>query len=159
MATTTGAQSGVTLNDAALFRQACYVNGAWVQARSGATIDVDNPATGAILGSVPKLGATETREAIDAAARAFPEWRRKTAKERAVVLRRWFDLMMQHQEDLARLMTMEQGSRLRSRVARSPTRRRSSSGSARKPSVSTATRFPGIRETSASSCSSSRLVS
>jgi succinate-semialdehyde dehydrogenase/glutarate-semialdehyde dehydrogenase len=109
MATTTGAQSGVTLNDAALFRQASYVNGAWVQARSGATIDVDNPATGAILGTVPKLGAAETREAIDAAARAFPEWRRKTAKERAVVLRRWFDLMMQHQEDLARLMTMEQG--------------------------------------------------
>jgi succinate-semialdehyde dehydrogenase/glutarate-semialdehyde dehydrogenase len=109
MATTTGAQSGVTLNDAALFRQACYVNGAWVQARSGATIDVDNPATGAILGTVPKLGGAETREAIDAAARAFPEWRRKTAKERAVVLRRWFDLMMQHQEDLARLMTMEQG--------------------------------------------------
>src|SRR5687767_11042194 len=55
MATTTGAQSGVTLNDAALFRQACYVNGAWVQARTGATIDVDNPATGAILGTVPKL--------------------------------------------------------------------------------------------------------
>ena len=106
---TTGTPSEVSLNDAALFRQACYVNGAWVQARSGATIDVDNPATGAILGTVPKLGATETREAIDAAARAFPEWRRKTAKERAVVLRRWFDLMMQHQEDLARLMTMEQG--------------------------------------------------
>ena len=109
MATTTGAQSGVALNDAALFRQACYVNGAWVQSRTGATIDVDNPATGAILGTVPKLGAPETREAIDAAARAFPEWRRRTAKERAVVLRRWFDLMMQHQEDLARLMTMEQG--------------------------------------------------
>jgi succinate-semialdehyde dehydrogenase/glutarate-semialdehyde dehydrogenase len=106
---TTGTPSEVSLDDAALFRQACYVNGAWVQARSGATIDVDNPATGAILGTVPKLGAAETREAIDAAARAFPEWRRKTAKERAVVLRRWFDLMMQHQEDLARLMTMEQG--------------------------------------------------
>ena len=109
MATTIGAQSGVTLNDGSLFRQACYVNGAWVQARSGATIDVDNPATGAILGTVPKLGAAETREAIDAAARAFPEWRRRTAKERAIVLRRWFELMMQHQEDLARLMTMEQG--------------------------------------------------
>jgi succinate-semialdehyde dehydrogenase/glutarate-semialdehyde dehydrogenase len=109
MGTTTGAAGSVTLNDPALFRQACYVNGAWVQARSGATIDVDDPATGAILGTVPKLGATETREAIDAAAKAFPEWRRKTAKERAVVLRRWFDMMMQHQEDLARLMTMEQG--------------------------------------------------
>ena len=109
MTTTSSAQGGVTLNDGALFRQACYVNGGWLQARSGATIDVDNPATGAILGTVPKLGAAETREAIDAAARAFPEWRRKTGKERAVVLRRWFELMMQHQEDLARLMTTEQG--------------------------------------------------
>ena len=109
MTTTSSAQGGVTLNDGALFRQACYVNGGWLQARSGATLDVDNPATGAILGTVPKLGAAETREAIDAAARAFPEWRRKTGKERAVVLRRWFELMMQHQEDLARLMTTEQG--------------------------------------------------
>jgi succinate-semialdehyde dehydrogenase/glutarate-semialdehyde dehydrogenase len=97
------------LNDPALFRQACYVDGAWVQARSRATIDVDNPATGTTLGTVPRLGAAETREAIDAAARALAEWRRKSARERALVLRRWFDLMMQHQEDLARLMTMEQG--------------------------------------------------
>jgi hypothetical protein len=59
MATTTGASSGMTLNDLALFRQACYLNGVWVQARSGATIEVDNPATGAILGTVPKLGATK----------------------------------------------------------------------------------------------------
>jgi succinate-semialdehyde dehydrogenase/glutarate-semialdehyde dehydrogenase len=85
------------------------VNGAWVSARSGATIDVDNPATGAVIGTVPKLGGSEAREAIDAASRAFPAWREKTAKERSAVLRRWFDLMMQHQEDLARLMTIEQG--------------------------------------------------
>jgi succinate-semialdehyde dehydrogenase/glutarate-semialdehyde dehydrogenase len=99
----------IPLQDHGLFRQACYVNGAWVPARSGATIDVDNPATGTVIGSVPGLGAVETREAIDAASRALPAWREKTAKERSAVLRRWFDLMMLHQEDLARLMTIEQG--------------------------------------------------
>jgi succinate-semialdehyde dehydrogenase/glutarate-semialdehyde dehydrogenase len=101
--------AGVTLNDGALFRQACYINGRWVAARSGATIDVDNPATRAVIGTVPKMGAAETREAIDIAARAFVDWRRKTAKERAAVLRRWYELMLEHQEDLARLMTIEQG--------------------------------------------------
>jgi succinate-semialdehyde dehydrogenase/glutarate-semialdehyde dehydrogenase len=99
----------VTLSNPALFRQACYVDGAWVGARSGATVTVDNPATGDLVGVVPKLGAAETRQAIDAAARAFPTWRKKTARERAAVMRRWFDLMMANQEDLARLMTSEQG--------------------------------------------------
>jgi succinate-semialdehyde dehydrogenase/glutarate-semialdehyde dehydrogenase len=97
------------LRDAGLFRDACYVDGTWIPARSGATIDVDNPATGRVLGTVPKCGAAETRDAIAAAARAFPAWRQTTAKERAGVLRRWFDLMLQHQDDLARLMTLEQG--------------------------------------------------
>src|SRR6185503_14649382 len=100
--------SGVALQDSRLFRQACYIDGAWVDAR-GATIDVDNPATGEVIGSVPKLGRAETRTAIDAAARTLPAWRAKTAKERAIVLRRWFDLMMANQEDLAQLMTAEQG--------------------------------------------------
>jgi len=109
MTPSTTTRTGVTLKDSRLFRQATYVNGAWTAARSGATIDVDNPATGEIVGSVPKLGAAETREAIEAAARAFPMWRRKTAKERSTALRRWFDLMIEHQEDLARLMTIEQG--------------------------------------------------
>ncbi|MBI4263580.1 MAG: NADP-dependent succinate-semialdehyde dehydrogenase [Acidobacteria bacterium] len=99
----------MSLADPQLFRQACYVDGAWVSARSGATIGVDNPATGEVIGTVPKLGAVETREAIEAAARAWPAWRRKTAKERAAVMRRWFDLMMANQADLARLMTTEQG--------------------------------------------------
>ena len=103
------ADKGVTLTDPALFRQACYVDGVWVTARSGATISVDNPATGESIGVVPKLGAAETRQAIDAAKRAFPAWRKTTAKERAAVMRRWFDLMMANQEDLARLMTTEQG--------------------------------------------------
>jgi len=107
MATSTA--TGVTLTDEKLFRQACYIDGAWVTARSNATINVDNPATGEIVGTVPKLGAAETREAIEAADRALPAWRKKTAKERAAVLRTWFDLMLQHQDDLAKLMTVEQG--------------------------------------------------
>jgi len=101
--------TGVTLTDAGLFRQSCYVDGAWVGARSSATIPVDDPATGAIIGTVPRLSGIETREAIDAAARAFPAWRQKTAKERAAVLRKWYELMIANQDDLARLMTTEQG--------------------------------------------------
>src|SRR6266536_954698 len=101
--------SGVRLKDAHLFRQACYVDGAWVEGTGTGGIDVDNPATGEIIGTVPKLGRAETRQAIDAAARAFPAWRARTAKERATVMRRWFDLMMANQDDLANLMTVEQG--------------------------------------------------
>ena len=99
---------GVPLQDSKLFRQACYIDGAWVDAGQG-SIEVDNPATGETIGTVPKLGRAETRAAIDAAAREFPAWRRKPAKERAAVMRRWFDLMMANQDDLARLMTTEQG--------------------------------------------------
>ena len=109
MAQTSPASSGVTLKDSRLFRQACYVDGSWVSARSGATIAVDDPATGALVGTVPKCDAADTRLAVDAAARALSGWRRKTGKERAVLLRAWSDLMLAHQEDLARLMTTEQG--------------------------------------------------
>jgi succinate-semialdehyde dehydrogenase / glutarate-semialdehyde dehydrogenase len=101
--------SSVTLNDSRLFRQACYIDGAWVDAHGRPVIEVDNPATGEVVGVVPRLGRGETHQAIDAAARAFPSWRKKTAKERAQVLRRWFDLMLANQDDLARLMTTEQG--------------------------------------------------
>src|SRR5881296_4730037 len=97
------------LKDPRLFREACYVNGQWVQAASGQSLNVDNPATGEIIGTVPKLSAAETRQAIEAANRAFPAWSKKTAKERAAIMRRWFDLMMANQDDLARLMTTEQG--------------------------------------------------
>ena len=97
------------LKDPSLFREACYLDGQWVQADSSKTIAVDNPATTEIIGNVPKMGAAESRRAIDAANRAFPAWSKKTAKERAGILRRWFDLMMANQEDLARLMTLEQG--------------------------------------------------
>src|SRR5713226_2437310 len=101
--------AGAELKDTRLFREACYVDGSWIQAISGATINVDNPANGEVIGKVPKLGASETKQAIDAANRAFATWSKRTAKERATVLRRWFDLMMENQEDLARLMTLEQG--------------------------------------------------
>ncbi len=97
------------LKDMSLFREQCYVNGQWIDADAGATIDVTNPADGALLGTIPKLGSDETRRAIEAANAAWPAWRAKTAKERSGILRRWFDLMMENQEDLAKLMTLEQG--------------------------------------------------
>ena len=97
------------LKDAKLFRQQCYVDGKWVDALNRGTIPVTNPATGETLGTVPRMGAEETRQAIEAADRALPAWRAKTAKERAHILRHMYDLMMANQEDLAILMTAEQG--------------------------------------------------
>ncbi len=101
--------SGLPLRDPKLLRQQCYVDGAWVNADSGETLDVDNPATGALLGTVPKMGTAETRRAIEAAERALPAWRGKTGKERAAILRKWYELMLANHEDLAVLMTAEQG--------------------------------------------------
>ncbi len=97
------------LDDERLFRQQCYINGEWVDADEGGTLPVNNPATGETLGTVPRLGAAETRRAIAAADRALPAWRALTGKERALILRKWADLMMANQDDLARLMTAEQG--------------------------------------------------
>jgi succinate-semialdehyde dehydrogenase / glutarate-semialdehyde dehydrogenase len=97
------------LQDPALLRQQAHVGGAWVHADGGATCAVVNPATGERLGTVPDMGTAETRRAIEAARSAFPAWAARTAKERATVLRRWYDLMMAHQDDLAALMTAEQG--------------------------------------------------
>ena len=105
--------ASLDLKDPSLFREACYVNGRWIGAGSNETIDVTNPATGETLGTIPKMGADETREAIEAANEAYPAWRAKTAKERAAILRKWFDLMMENQEDLARMMTAEQGKPLK----------------------------------------------
>ena len=105
--------ASLDLKDPSLFREACYINGRWVGAGSNETIDVTNPATGETLGTIPKMGADETREAIEAANEAYPAWRAKTAKERAAILRKWFDLMMENQEDLARMMTAEQGKPLK----------------------------------------------
>ncbi|MDP2142278.1 MAG: NADP-dependent succinate-semialdehyde dehydrogenase [Gammaproteobacteria bacterium] len=97
------------LLDRELFRQQACIEGLWQDADDGATLTIHNPATGTMLGKVPKMGAAETRRAIEAANRALPAWRALTAKERSIHLRRWFDLVMQHQDDLARLMTLEQG--------------------------------------------------
>jgi succinate-semialdehyde dehydrogenase/glutarate-semialdehyde dehydrogenase len=101
--------SALSLKDPSLFRQQCYINGQWVDADSGKTIDVTNPATGEVLGTIPNMGTAETRRAIEAANAAWAGWRKKTAKERANVLRKLFNLMMENQEDLAILMTAEQG--------------------------------------------------
>ncbi|HEY9567086.1 MAG TPA: NAD-dependent succinate-semialdehyde dehydrogenase [Thalassobaculum sp.] len=97
------------LKDPTLFRQQAYVDGAWVGADGGGTVGVDDPATGQRIGTVPDMGAAETRRAIEAANRAWPEWRAKTGKERSAILRRWFDLMMANQDDLGAIMTAEQG--------------------------------------------------
>ena len=97
------------LKDKGLFREQCYVNGEWVDADRGATFDVINPANNQRLGSVPKMGAAETRRAVQSASDAYPSWRALTAKERGAILRKWYELMLQHQEDLALLMTSEQG--------------------------------------------------
>jgi len=99
----------LTLTDSALFRTQGYIDGGWADSDSGLTFSVVNPATGAKIADVARMGQDETRRAIEAAERAQPAWRAKTAKERAQVLRRMFDLMMANQDDLARIMTAEQG--------------------------------------------------
>ena len=99
----------VPINDMKLVREQCYINGEWVDADNGEVIEVTNKATGEVLGTVPKMGAAETRRAIEAANAAWPAWRARTAKERAKILRKWHDLMIENQEDLAVLMTAEQG--------------------------------------------------
>ncbi len=95
------------LNDASLLKDKCYINGEWVG--GSATIDVTNPVDGSVICTVPKLGSDETRQAIDAAENAMAEWAGKTAKERANIMRAWYNLMMENQEDLAQIMTAEQG--------------------------------------------------
>ena len=92
-----------------LLRDACYIDGKWVGAGSGPAIAVDNPSTGKTIVSVPKLGRKETEQAIASANAALPAWSAKTGKERAAILLKWAQLMMQHQQDLATIMTAEQG--------------------------------------------------
>lgn len=99
----------LSLKDPTLLRQAMLVDGQWEQADDGATIDVHNPASGVLLARVPRAGSSETRRAIDAAARAFPGWRATLAKDRATILHRLFDLMMANIDDLALIITSEQG--------------------------------------------------
>ena len=97
------------LKDPTLLRQQAYINGAWADADNGETHPVTNPATGEQIGTVPRMGAAETKRAIDAANAAWPAWRKKTAKERAAILRKWNDLILENTDDLALLMTAEQG--------------------------------------------------
>ncbi|WP_434632871.1 NADP-dependent succinate-semialdehyde dehydrogenase [Chromobacterium sp. CV08] len=99
----------LNLQDSKLLRQQCYLDGRWLDADGGQTIAVHNPATDETIGRVPKMGAAEAERAVAAAARAFPAWKAKSAKERAAILRRWFDLIMAHQQDLAVILTSEQG--------------------------------------------------
>src|SRR5216117_1966883 len=148
--------AALNLKDPSLFRQQCYIDGNWADADSGKSIPVNNPATGEILGTVPNMGAAEARRAIEAANAAFPAWRAKTAKERANILRKWFDLMMANQEDLAKILTAEQGKPL------AEARTEISYGAsfiewfAEEGSASTATPSRDTRPTSASSSSRSR---
>ncbi len=99
----------IALRDPSLFRQACLIGGTWIEAVDGAVLTVRNPSNGAVIGTVPALGAAETRQAIEAAGAAFPAWRKLLAKERAAILRRLFNLMIENTEDLAAIMTAEQG--------------------------------------------------
>ena len=95
------------LKDLSLFKQQCYLNGEWVSGTD--TTEVTNPATGEVIGHVPKLGQAEAAKAIADANAAWPAWRKKTAKERATILKKWFDLMIANADDLALIMTSEQG--------------------------------------------------
>jgi succinate-semialdehyde dehydrogenase/glutarate-semialdehyde dehydrogenase len=97
------------LNNPELLRMQSYIDGKWVDASDGAEFAVDNPATGSNIAHVSNLGAKQAEQAIAAASRAFPAWRARTAKERSNILRKWFDLIIAHTDDLARIMTLEQG--------------------------------------------------
>jgi succinate-semialdehyde dehydrogenase/glutarate-semialdehyde dehydrogenase len=99
----------MNLKRTSLFRQQCHINGQWVDASDRETIPVVNPATGSVIGSVPRLTAKDVQSAVLAANKALPAWRETSAKDRSKLLRRWYDLCMAHQEDLATILTSEQG--------------------------------------------------
>lgn len=99
----------VSLKDSSLFREQAFVGGEWIDAPDGKTIEVTNPATNDVIGTVPELGRDVVANAIKAAEKAQKEWKKRTAKERAAILMKWYNLMMENQEDLAQLMTAEQG--------------------------------------------------
>ena len=103
------ANFSLQLKDQKLFRQQACINGEWRDADSKATINVTNPADGSVIGTIPRMGASETRRAIEAANAALPAWRAKLAKERANIMRKWFELMIANTDDLALIMTTEQG--------------------------------------------------
>ncbi|MCB5205230.1 NADP-dependent succinate-semialdehyde dehydrogenase [Neorhizobium sp. T786] len=99
----------LNLKDPSLLRSQCFIGGAWIDADSAGVIDVTNPADGTVVASVPKMGSAETKRAIEAAEAALPKWRALSGKERAAILRKWFDLLIANQDDLAAIMTAEQG--------------------------------------------------
>jgi len=103
------ANNPLQLDNPVLLRSKAYIKGAWVEADDGSTFAVSNPADGRVLTEVPNQGVAETRRAIEAANTAWPGWRNKTAKARAAILRRWYELIVEHKDDLAKLMTAEQG--------------------------------------------------
>ncbi len=103
------------LHDLSLLRQQCYIDGKWVDADGKKTLAVHNPADGQQIGTVPSMGVAETRRAIEAANAAWPAWRARTAKERSNILRKWFELVMANQEDLAVIMTIVSTPRLKAR--------------------------------------------
>jgi len=103
------AKTQLNLKNAALLREQSYINGEWVSAADGVTFPVTNPADGSLVAHVPQLTVDDARSAIEAADAAWPAWRKKTAKERSAILRRWFDLMLANKDDLAAIMTAEQG--------------------------------------------------
>ncbi|WP_158940807.1 NADP-dependent succinate-semialdehyde dehydrogenase [Burkholderia sp. S171] len=102
-------RSSMQLKDPALLRHDAFIDGEWQGADNASTFEVIDPANGQSLGNVPNMGAAETRRAIDAANTAWPLWRKKTAKERAAILRRWYELMLENADDLAMILTREQG--------------------------------------------------
>ncbi|MEQ4618244.1 MAG: NADP-dependent succinate-semialdehyde dehydrogenase [Corticimicrobacter sp.] len=99
----------LSLKNPQLLRQQAYINGQWIDADQGNTVEVRNPATGEVVAHVPRMGQAETRRAIEAANAAWPAWRRLTAKARCAILRRWYELMLANADDLAAIMTAEQG--------------------------------------------------
>src|SRR5215470_13479665 len=99
----------LALKEPSLLRQQCYINGLWQDADSKATIEINNPATGARIGAAPIMGAAETQRAIEAADKAWPGWAAKTARERSAIIRKWAELQLAHLEDLALILTSEQG--------------------------------------------------
>ena len=105
----TGVNMPIKLNDSSLLRSQAFINGAWVDADNGDVLDVKNPADGAVLASVASCGSAETARAIEAAGNALVEWRRRTAKDRSGLLKAWHALMLENSEDLAQILTAEQG--------------------------------------------------
>ena len=99
----------ITLKDPSLLQSKCLVDGRWIDAADGKTINVTNPADGSVVGTVPSLSVDTIKEVIDASAKALPAWAAKTAKERAGIMRKWFDLIVSNADDIALIMTSEQG--------------------------------------------------